>query len=246
MLTSARNVEDLVEALEVRFLANRDAHLHFGLLTDFPDAREESLPADEPLLATGPDEDRRAESEIRACRAPVRTESGKADDGDAGHFANASVFYLFHRPRRWNAEARLWMGHERKRGKLGDLNSLLRGGHPRRFLSHRRCDRRPVASEVRHYAGHGHATAARRGATVCRRDGAPAECRPLRRTRKGHEQGGGHVRSRHPPAAGVRRACPARTGRVTHACTAVSRASTSTRARFRRLSGRLRRRLVHR
>ena len=38
MLTSARNVEDLVEALEVRFLANRDAHLHFGLLTDFPDA----------------------------------------------------------------------------------------------------------------------------------------------------------------------------------------------------------------
>ena len=38
MLTSASNVEDLVEALEVRFLANRDAHLHFGLLTDFPDA----------------------------------------------------------------------------------------------------------------------------------------------------------------------------------------------------------------
>ena len=35
MLTSLRNVEDLVEALEVRFLANRDAHLHFGLLTDF-------------------------------------------------------------------------------------------------------------------------------------------------------------------------------------------------------------------
>src|SRR4029450_10640823 len=51
MLTSARSVEDLVEALEVRFLGNRDAHLHFGLLTDFPDAREESLPADEPLLA---------------------------------------------------------------------------------------------------------------------------------------------------------------------------------------------------
>ncbi len=47
MITSARNVEDLVEALEVRFLANRDAHLHFGLLTDFPDAREETLPDDE-------------------------------------------------------------------------------------------------------------------------------------------------------------------------------------------------------
>jgi cyclic beta-1,2-glucan synthetase len=38
MLTSAAGVEDLIEALEVRFLANRDEHLHFGLLTDFRDA----------------------------------------------------------------------------------------------------------------------------------------------------------------------------------------------------------------
>ncbi len=51
MLTSAANVEDLVEALEVRFLANRDTHLHFGLLTDFPDASAESLGTDAHLLA---------------------------------------------------------------------------------------------------------------------------------------------------------------------------------------------------
>jgi hypothetical protein len=44
MLSSARAVDELVEALEVRFLANRDAHLHFGLLTDFSDADEETLP----------------------------------------------------------------------------------------------------------------------------------------------------------------------------------------------------------
>ena len=50
MLTSAQNIEDLVEALEVRFLANRDENLHFGLLTDFRDAIEETLPEDEPLL----------------------------------------------------------------------------------------------------------------------------------------------------------------------------------------------------
>ena len=50
MLTSPQNVEDLIEALEVRFLANRDEHLHFGLLTDFPDAHQETLPEDEPLL----------------------------------------------------------------------------------------------------------------------------------------------------------------------------------------------------
>jgi cyclic beta-1,2-glucan synthetase len=47
MLTSTRNIEDLVEALEVRFLANRDDSLHFALLTDFRDAPEETLPEDE-------------------------------------------------------------------------------------------------------------------------------------------------------------------------------------------------------
>jgi cyclic beta-1,2-glucan synthetase len=49
MLASAQQIEDLVEALEVRFLANRDPNLHFGLLTDFQDAQEETLAADEPL-----------------------------------------------------------------------------------------------------------------------------------------------------------------------------------------------------
>ena len=51
MLTSAEDIEGLVEALEVRFLANRDDHLHFGLLTDFADASAETLPEDESLLA---------------------------------------------------------------------------------------------------------------------------------------------------------------------------------------------------
>src|SRR5205085_2152896 len=50
MLVGA-DLDDLVEALEVRFLANRDNHLHFGLLTDFPDADELSRPGDEALLA---------------------------------------------------------------------------------------------------------------------------------------------------------------------------------------------------
>ena len=44
MLASAAEIEDLVEALEVRFLANRDENLHFGLLTDDRDADQETLP----------------------------------------------------------------------------------------------------------------------------------------------------------------------------------------------------------
>src|SRR5205814_754155 len=50
MLGSRQGVEALVEALEVRFLANRDSQLHFGLLTDFHDAQQETRDDDEMLL----------------------------------------------------------------------------------------------------------------------------------------------------------------------------------------------------
>jgi cellobiose phosphorylase len=108
LLTSAGNVQGLVEALEVRFLANRDANLHFGLLTDLRDAAEESLAQDAPLVAL-------AREGIEALNA--RYAGGRGD-----------IFFLFHRPRRWNPHDRIWMGYERKRGKLADLNALLRDG----------------------------------------------------------------------------------------------------------------------
>ena len=60
MLTSAPNIEELIEALEVRFLANRDENLHFGLLTDFRDARRGDARG-RAAVAAGPAEDRRAE-----------------------------------------------------------------------------------------------------------------------------------------------------------------------------------------
>jgi cyclic beta-1,2-glucan synthetase len=108
MLSSVEHIEALIEALEVRFLANRDEHLYFGLLTDFRDAHEETLPEDEPLL--------------RLAREGIEALNGKYRE------ATRDAFFLFHRPRRWNPGERIWMGYERKRGKLGDLNALLRGG----------------------------------------------------------------------------------------------------------------------
>ena len=107
MLTGAQNIENLVEALEVRFLANRDDNLHFGLLTDFTDAREETMPEDEPLL------------QLARKRIEELNEKYRDAPGD--------MFFLFHRPRRWNPDERIWMGYERKRGKLAELNLLLRG-----------------------------------------------------------------------------------------------------------------------
>lgn len=112
MLASASSVEDLVEALEVRFLANRDERLHFGLLTDFRDAHQESLPEDGLLVQL----------------ARTRIDELNKKYGGGGGRTRDDIFFLFHRPRRWNPQERIWMGHERKRGKLADLNALLRGG----------------------------------------------------------------------------------------------------------------------
>nr|WP_171096562.1 glycoside hydrolase family 94 protein [Usitatibacter rugosus] len=103
MLTGIADVERLVEALEVRYLANREEGLHFGLLTDFPDASVQVRPEDEAWLA--------------AAREGIEALSERY----------ARPFFLFHRPRRWNAREGVWMGEERKRGKLADLNALLRG-----------------------------------------------------------------------------------------------------------------------
>ena len=106
MLASERHIERLVEALEVRSLANPGDNLHFALLTDFQDAPQETLPGDEAL--------------VRAARRGIDELNRK--------YRSAERFFLFHRPRRWNPGERRWMGYERKRGKLAELNAHLRGG----------------------------------------------------------------------------------------------------------------------
>lgn len=111
MLSSEAAIDDLVEALEVRFLGNRDPQLHFGLLTDFLDWHEERRGDDDALL-------RHARTLIETLNQKYREPGSEANGGDR--------FFLFHRPRRWNPQERVWMGYERKRGKLGDLNALLR------------------------------------------------------------------------------------------------------------------------
>ena len=107
MLINAESIGTLVDALEVRYLANRDDNLSFGLLTDFKDAASEHCPEDAELLAV-------AEQGIIALNQRYQ---GKND-----------AFFLFHRPRQWNDQEGLWMGYERKRGKLAALNLILRGG----------------------------------------------------------------------------------------------------------------------
>jgi cellobiose phosphorylase len=118
MLSSVQGIDALAESLEVRFLANRDANVHFALLTDFLDAPAETLPGDEALL-----------THARECIEALNRRYAEASEKPRG----GDRFFLFHRPRRWNVADRIWMGHERKRGKLGDLNALLRGAGHERF-----------------------------------------------------------------------------------------------------------------
>ena len=107
MLSGEEDIGRLMDDLEVRYLANRDENLRFGLLTDFHDASGETLPEDTPMVSA-------ARQRIEKLNETYR---GQGD-----------IFFLFHRPRSWNPRERTWMGYERKRGKLAGLNSLLRGG----------------------------------------------------------------------------------------------------------------------
>ncbi|MDZ4191513.1 MAG: glucoamylase family protein [Pseudomonas sp.] len=113
LIGSALDVDELVEGMEVRYLANRDSNLHFALLTDFLDAQQETQDEDAPLLE-------RASQAIEALNDKYPAMEG-------------SRFNLLHRPRRWNPTERRWMGHERKRGKLSELNAVLRGHGRERF-----------------------------------------------------------------------------------------------------------------
>ena len=108
LLTSREGVDRLIETLEIHHLSNRDENIHFALLSDFRDALEESQPDDEALV-------RRASAGVEMLNRKYPAE-------------RASFFFLFHRPRRWNPSEGLWMGYERKRGKLAEFNASLRGG----------------------------------------------------------------------------------------------------------------------
>src|SRR5690606_19510405 len=96
---------------EVRFLGNRDPALHFALLTDFRDAPSEHMPDDAQLLELA-----RERIEYLNAKYPSEASGGEHN-----------TFFLLHRPRCWNPQEGVWMGHERKRGKLAELNALIRG-----------------------------------------------------------------------------------------------------------------------
>jgi cyclic beta-1,2-glucan synthetase len=127
LLASAANNAQLAHRLELHWLANREAHAQFALLTDWADAAQASLPEDGALL-----DDALQRIATLNARYPVAPDA-------------APRFLLLHRPRTWSDTEQRWMGWERKRGKLEMLVRLLAAGDASGFL--------PLAPGLRLAAG---------------------------------------------------------------------------------------------
>ena len=130
LLYSSDNVATLCEALEVRYLANRDPNLRFCLLTDLADAPQQEMFDDAELVA----QTRASIDALNARYAHAYTTEQINEEGEPQRVTvRIEPFLLLHRPRLWNDGEQAWIGRERKRGKLEDLNAFLRGGARDRF-----------------------------------------------------------------------------------------------------------------
>jgi hypothetical protein len=106
LLLNEKQVRELCDELEARYLSNQDPNIHFGLLTDLPDAFARPLDEDKnPLINLAVQ-----------CINDLNEKYPRSKGG---------VFFLLHRHRTFNSRQGVWMGWERKRGKLLDLNKFL-------------------------------------------------------------------------------------------------------------------------
>lgn len=106
--SSVEQVREMADRLELHYLANRHSNLHFALLGDFVDAGTESLPQDDAI--------------VQAARSSIENLNRMYS-----HKGGNSTFHLFQRSRLWNPSEKVWMGWERKRGKLVEFVELLKG-----------------------------------------------------------------------------------------------------------------------
>jgi cyclic beta-1,2-glucan glucanotransferase len=116
LLTSEAEIEEHLHHLEIHYLANVDGDIRFALLSDWTDAPTETTRGDDGLLAAA----------IEGIANLNRRHGPAPGEGER--------FLLLHRRRVWNEGEGTWMGWERKRGKLHELNRLLRGERDTTFM----------------------------------------------------------------------------------------------------------------
>ncbi len=104
LLTDENTIKEEIEKLEIRYLGNKGHNLIYSLFSDFIDADTEVTELDDGLL--------------HIAEEGIRKFNQKYGDGR---------FYHFHRQRTWSESEGKYIGWERKRGKLEELNRLILG-----------------------------------------------------------------------------------------------------------------------
>jgi cyclic beta-1,2-glucan synthetase len=117
LLGRAEDVAAMLRQIELHYLSNSDPQLQFALLTDDVDSKVLPKPSEDRALLES------ASEGIRALNAK------HAKDG-------AGPFHLLHRDALWNQGEQRFIGWERKRGKIEELNRLLRGDSRTSYSRH--------------------------------------------------------------------------------------------------------------
>lgn len=116
MLSNQATIQELINNLEVQYLANQDRYIYFALLGDLSDAKTEKTDQDKGLLAL--------------------THQLIEELNRRYNQNNIPRFYLFHRARLYNPSEEKWICWERKRGKILEFNRLIRGNKNTTYLEH--------------------------------------------------------------------------------------------------------------
>ncbi|SET37424.1 Cellobiose phosphorylase [Natronincola peptidivorans] len=104
LLSNDKRAKELIGQLEVFYLANKEDHLYFALVGDYKDADAEELLEDQTIIDTAMEEVKKLNKKYKK-----------------------NIFYFFHRKRQFCDKQNKWMGWERKRGALLELNDLIMG-----------------------------------------------------------------------------------------------------------------------
>ena len=106
LLIDKKNAKDLIDRMEVYYLANKDKNICFALVGDFVDFDKEKDKKDESIVKEA----------LNGIKSLNNTYSEEED-----------IFYYFHRKRTFNKVQNKWMGWERKRGAIIELNNMIKG-----------------------------------------------------------------------------------------------------------------------
>ncbi len=114
IINDEKKAEELISKLEIYYLANKEKNLYFAVLGDFKDSRnQEELPKDNRINSTA----------LRLVR----------ELNEKYHNEDGEIFYFFNRCRKYNEKENMWLGWERKRGKLMEFNSMIKGNNETSF-----------------------------------------------------------------------------------------------------------------